>query len=309
MTLPLTAGGGASELRQTMARILSENGVPAIARPYGHSLVPCGYDVAVEHDGSIVGETQYRGIEWVAVEVKTRILQGVDDYDRVVRRLLDLCRYLGARVNASTGHHLHVEMNEVRHDPMTIRRFYNAAHRFEPVFFGVVAPSRRGNPFCHPLPEQSGLLRRCRTLADFQQVLLLAGLHRHWAVNMTHLFGDAPRIEFRHHHGTLDFEKARHWRNLCLRLVELAALRNCKASKAQVQNDGDGLNRMLVTLGLRANSHVFAKVCPELRQTARFLAARWAHFNSNGGQSRRALAGPSDEDDLPAFEARRPPLR
>jgi hypothetical protein len=300
-TMPLIGGGGAAELRQTFARILTENGVPAVARHYSHTPVPDGFDVAVEHDGSISGETQYRGIEWVAVEVKTRILNGVEDYDRVVEKLLAVCRYLGARVNASTGHHLHVEFKEVVDDPEHLRSFYNVAHRFDHVVFGLVSPSRRASTFCRPLPNRPSLLHECRTLGDYQRLLEAAGLERYWALNMTHLFGEGPRIEFRHHQGTLDFDKARHWRNLCLRLIDHSIQRTCKATKAQLPNDRESIGRMLVTLGFKPNTRVFAKVSPELRASGRFLLKRWCQFNQPCRASRSSTTPPSCIDPLPDF--------
>lgn len=279
MTVPLIGGGGANDLRETMARILTANGLPSIARTYSHSAVPQGCDVVVEFDTSIRGETKFDGIEWVQVEAKTRILEGIDDYDRVVGKLMEICRYLGARVNASCGHHIHVEFSEVRKDPNAVRSLFNVAHRVEPVMFGLVAPSRRTSTYCKPLPNRTKLLHDCSSMAEYQRALQGAGLERYWAINLTHLFGSSPRIEFRHHHGTLEFEKARHWRNLCVRLLDHAVQRNCKATKAQLLNDKESLGRMLVTLGLKPNTRVYAKVEPELRATGRFLLKRWHELN------------------------------
>jgi len=279
MAVPLIGGGQAHDLRCRMADILSVNGIRAIARDYSHSPVPDGYDVVVESDSSIRGETQYQGIEWVPVEVKTRILNGSDDFGRNVKRLCDLCRYLGARQNTSTAVHLHIEFIEVKETPAVIRSFYNLAHRFEAVVFGLVAPSRRDNQYCKHLPSKSKLLHSCSRLEHFGRVLNLAGLERYWAFNLTHLFGDAPRIEFRHHHGSLDFEKLMHWRNLCLRLIDHSIQRSCKATTAPLPNDLASMKRMLVTLGMKPNTRVFPKVDADLRATGRFLLRRWQTLN------------------------------
>lgn len=147
MAVPLIGGGQAHDLRVKMAAILTANGLKAIARTYSHAPVPDGYDIVIEHDGSIRGETQYEGIEWVQVEVKTRILTGTEDFDRIVKKLCDICRYLGARQNTSTAVHLHIEFAEVRERPEIIRSFYNLAHRFQNPIFGLVAPSRRNNRY------------------------------------------------------------------------------------------------------------------------------------------------------------------
>lgn len=285
MAVPLIGGGQAHDLRVKMAAILTANGLKAIARTYSHAPVPDGYDIVIEHDGSIRGETQYEGIEWVQVEVKTRILTGTGDFDRIVKKLCDICRYLGARQNTSTAVHLHIEFAEVRERPEVIRSFYNLAHRFQNPIFGLVAPSRRNNRYCHAFASPPKLLHGCRQLSEFGSHLDLAGMDRYCAFNMTHLFGAGPRIEFRHHHGSLDFEKLKHWRNLCLRLIDHSIQRTCKASPTQLPNDKASLLRMLVTLGLKPNTRVFSKVEPELRATGRFLIRRWNRLNKRSQES------------------------
>ena len=299
VTVPIVGGGGANELRQTMARIMTQNGLPAVARAYSQTPVPEGCDVAVEHDGSITGETEYRSIDFVPVEVKTKILNGVAEYDRVVKKLMDILKYLGARVNSSTGHHIHVEFAEISHEPSLIRSFYNICHRVEPVVLGLVAPSRRGNTYCRSLPDRSRLLHDCKSLEEFRQALTAAGLERYWAINMIHLFGPSPRIEFRAHQGTLDFEKAKHWRNLCLRLIDHSIQRSAKATKAQLPREQESLKKILVTLGFKPNTRVFAKVDPELRATGRYFLKRWKALNppsqSSGATTPpRASDGPAD---------------
>src|SRR5688500_8593600 len=147
MTLPLVGAGSARDVQTCLANVLTSNGIRAIARDYSHEPVPAGIDVAVERDGSIRGETRYQGISWIPVEVKTRILAGVADWEAVVPRTLDICRYMGARVNASCGHHLHVEFTEAREQPTKIRSLFNLIHRFEPLIFAILPPSRRGNGY------------------------------------------------------------------------------------------------------------------------------------------------------------------
>jgi hypothetical protein len=280
MAIPLIGGGSQQDLRVKMAKILSANGLRAIARSYSHAPVGDDLDVVVEHDSSIVGESVYRGIEWVQVEVKTRILSGTADFDAVVKKLCDISRYLGARQNRSTGVHLHLDFPELRDGPERLRSFYNLAHRFEPVVFGLVAPSRRENPFCTPMLSPSKFFHECRSLTDCHAALSRRGYDRYWGFNLTHAFGSIPRIEFRQHQGTLDFEKLRHWRNLCLRLVDHSLQRNCKAAPTPLTNDKASLMRMLVTLGLKPNTRVFKTVDPELRETGRFLLRRWKQLNA-----------------------------
>lgn len=280
MAIPLIGGGSAQDLRVKMAQILTANGLRAAARSYSHAPVGDNLDVVVEHDGSIVGESVFRGVEWCQTEVKTRILSGTADFDLVVKKVCDISRYLGARQNRSTGVHLHLDFPELRDGPELLRSFHNLCHRFEPVVFGLVAPSRRGNPYCKSMPSTAKMFHACRSLSDCQRTLVAAGHDRYFGFNFTHCFGSAPRIEFRQHQGSLDFEKLRHWRNLCLRLVDHSLQRNCKAAPRPMLNDKASLMRMLVTLGLKPNTRVFKTVDPELRDTGRYLLRRWKHLNA-----------------------------
>lgn len=286
MTVPRLGSGNGSDVQRTLAQVLSANGVAAIARGYQHTPVPEGMDVAVESDASIRGESRYRGVAWHSVEVKTRILGGVEDWERVVPPMLAICAYMGARVNRSCGHHLHIAFPEARQRPTSIRSLYNLMHRFEPVVYGLVAPSRRHSGYAAAMPDRARLLHGCRSLRCFQRAL------GHWqrtcGLNLTHLFEPQPRIEFRYHQGTLDAEKARHWMHLVNRLVEHAVTRNCQAARQQVSNDRKGLDALRYTVGLRSNAGIYAKVAPELRQTSKYLLRRWKAFHDEAAVSREA---------------------
>ena len=99
-------------------------------------------------------------------------------------------------------------------------------------------------------------------------------------MNWSHLWGAAPRIEYRYHGGTLDVEKARHWARFLLRLTDHSTMRRCKSSRSKLDNNRENLDKMLVTLGLKVNSRVYAKVAPELRETGRYLLKRWKALNA-----------------------------
>ena len=277
VAVPQVGGGQSDDVRRTLAQALSANGVPSVVRGYSHRDVPDGADVAVEYDASVRGESRYRGIRWVSVEVKTRILSGLDDWERVVPPMLDILRYMGARVNSSCGHHVHVELAEAKDRPTVIRSLYNLIHRNENVIYGLVPPSRERGSYSIPMPDIGGRLASCSTMASFQREL--GTLPRSSGTNWTHMWGKAPRVEYRYSASTLNVEKARHWARLVLRLTDHACARSCKATKAQLPKERASLDKMLVTLGLKVNSRVYSKVSPELRQTGRYLLRRWKGLN------------------------------
>ena len=160
--------------------------------------------------------------------------------------------------------------------PTVIRSLFNLVLRVEPVIYGVIAPSRRTCGYALPIPDDSKLLHRCKTHACFQKALL------HWnrrvGLNLTHLFDSFPHVEFRWHQGTLDAEKSRHWLRFLLRLVDHAAHRRCQAAE-QLVNDRSGIERLLVSTGLKVNSRIYNTVSPELRETGAYLLSRWKSFN------------------------------
>jgi hypothetical protein len=133
MTLPLVGNGDGGDVQRTLANVLTANGIPAIARSYSSDPVPAGMDVAVEHDSSIQGETRYHGIAWFSVEIKTRILDGIEDWEGVVPKMLDIARYMGARVNQSTGHHVHLSLPEVIERPKAILSLTSLVARIDVV--------------------------------------------------------------------------------------------------------------------------------------------------------------------------------
>ena len=276
--IPQIGTGEAADVRRILSDIFNQNGVSASARGYSSQPVPAGRDVCIEYDSSVRGESRYRGIRWQQIEMKTRVLRGMDDWEAVVPKALAIAKYLGARVNSSCGHHVHVELAEATHDPVVIRSLYNTVHRYEPLIFGLVAPSRLRSSYSMPLPDRPGHLAQCRSLACFRRSL--GSLSRQHGINWTHLWSAEPRIEYRYHGGTLDVEKARHWARFLLRMTDHACMRRCKAAKSQYGNSRLNLDKMMTTLGLKVNSRVYAKVAPELRETAQYLRKRWKSLNA-----------------------------
>jgi len=283
MAVPLVGLGSGADVQSIMAEILGKNGITAISRPYDNSPLPRGVIVAIEHDSSITGENIYNGIKWVQIEVKTKILEGIDDWERVVPKTLEICSYLGARVNKSTGFHIHLDLPEVRDKPTIIKSLFNLFYRFEPVIFGLVAPSRTNNDYTRAISFPSGLLNGCKSIRSFLRAF--RPYHEKSGLNLTHLFSlnslaENPRIEIRYHHGILDVEKARHWTRFCLQMVQHSINRNIQSSQ-QVPNTRQGLENLLISCGFKPNNNVYSKVCPELRDTGKYLISRWKHFNGD----------------------------
>jgi hypothetical protein len=281
--LPKMGSGSSDSVQETLASILTANGLSAIARPYSH--VPVTGQLAVECDASIVGRYEWQNVPYAPIELKTKILNGVDEFEQIVPKALQIVTDLGGRVNYTCGFHIHLSLDEVNQDISVVRSLFNLFFRFEPVIYGLIAPSRSNNEYCRPLPLNcSHLLPSCKSQPSYLRAI--QQLHNKNGLNLFHLtngnyLSSGPRVEFRYHQGTLEIEKARSWLTFCLQMLEHACKRNCQFSKTQVFNDRIGLEKLLISCGFKVNNNVYAEVSPELRDAGKWLIARWRNFNGS----------------------------
>jgi len=166
----LTGEGDGRSAQKSLADALTANGIQAIARGYDHSPLPNGVQVAVEYDSSIVPEQRYAGIRWAQLEVKTKPLT-LDEWETVVPPTLELLRYAGMRVNATTGHHIHLSFEEMESDKSHVRSLWNLYHRHQSVLYGLVAPSRRQNTYCRAMPSATKLLHGANSMRELRRRL------------------------------------------------------------------------------------------------------------------------------------------
>ena len=280
MTVPLIGLGTGSEVQAVLASILNANHIRAASRGYSRDPVPAHADVVVEHDSSVQGEKRFRGISWHSIEIKTRILNGIDDWERLVPKVLEIAAYCGARVNASCGHHVHLGLPEAKESLRSVRSLTALVSRVEPVLFGLVSPSRRENYYCAPIAKPTGASyvgRNGESSSNIGDRLY----SRYDSLNLTRISAASPHIEYRHHQGTLDADKSRHWLRLLLQLTEHAVVRNCQSHAKPLENNRRGFERMATAIGLRVNSKIYRSVSAELTETASFLLRRWKHFNES----------------------------
>jgi hypothetical protein len=283
--LPKFGNTTADAVQQTLASILTTNGLPAISRGYSHLPIPNGYDIAVEIDSSISGSWEWSGVPYAAIEMKTRILNGIDEWERIIPKALKIVNDLGGRVNHTCGFHIHLSLDEIQSDFGHIRSLFNLFYRYEPVIFGLLAPSRTNNQYCQAIPLNSyNLFQGCK--AERTYIRAISQLHNKNGLNLSHLisgsaFAYKPRIELRYHGGTLEPEKARHWLRFCLQMAEHAKTRSCQSSVKQVLNNRVGLEKLLIACGFKVNNNIYAEVCPELRETGKYLIQRWKKFNGD----------------------------
>ncbi len=291
----LTGSGDARSAQESLAHALSQNGIPAIARGYSPEPLPPGIKAAVEYDSSIVPEQRYRGIRWAQIEVKTCKLDGIDEWEAIVPPMLDLLKYAGLRVNQSTGHHLHLSFDEVTEDARNARSLWNLYHRHQETLFHLVSESRRNNSYCRALPNEPKLLHGANSMRELRR--RLSRLDRYYFLNTTRLVTeDAPRIEIRSHHGTLDATKARAWLHLHMAMLDHAARRSCQAAPAPLVADRKSFDALMTTIGMKPNSRVYKFVDPIFRASAKALLKTYKKFNPQFFTARRKSAIATDRE-------------
>ena len=285
LTMPRMGNSSGTDVQNTLAEILTANGLPAIARGYSNQPIPNGYDLAVEFDSSIRNHTEWQNVPYAAIELKSKILNGLGEWERVIPKALQICRDLGGKVNYSAGYHVHIELAEINNNYAVIRSLFNLFQRYEPVIYGLVAPSRTSNIYCIPIQLKSyKLFRGCKAWRSYRRQLKT--LPSKSGLNLSNLYcgndiATQPHVEFRYASGTLHSDKARHWIRFLLQMVEHASKRNCQASEKQVLNDRQGLEKLLISTGFKINNKVYSQVSPELRETGKYLLRRWKKFNGN----------------------------
>jgi hypothetical protein len=150
-----------------------------------------------------------------ACEVVSPILKGSDGIKQV-KQVCDWLNAIGAKVNRSTGFHVHVGWSG---DPEALKRLTHYVSNFEKALFASTGTHTReeGN-FCRPIRESVDYTRRFR---DGQAEGL--PYNRYHVLNLTNLReGGRNTVEFRVFSGTTNATKALGYVRLCLGIVEKA---------------------------------------------------------------------------------------
>lgn len=287
--VPIVGNGTNRDVQALLARILTNQGIQACSRGYTQQPLPATCQLAVEHDASLRDESKYRGLSWSKIEVKTAPMLW-DEVERVLPPALDIIRYLGARVNASCGLHVHHHLPEAEERPEVVRNLQHLWWRFHRVIFGLVPASRITNTYCRPPQRDDATwFDACKSYPSLCGKLHL--LERYHGLNLTNL-GNRERttVEWRIHGGTTDWDKIRPWVLATQRWIEHAVKRSCHFKPDPIANTQAGLNALLVTTGLKSNSRIYRKVDKDLRDVGKYMLKRWKHFNCPRDSKAAAVA-------------------
>ena len=223
--------------RGEIARALRAAGIEAFAEGYSHA-TPQTWKIVT--DASISGSQGF--------EVVSPILSG-DDGLAQIKKVCETLTALGAKVNTSTGFHVHVDART-----MTLPVLKNVCRmwmKYEPAFDTLMPASRRStNPYCQPI------LQRFQSVADaFTKIGAATSAHalrellnpqsnysgdgRYHKLNL-HAMSRHGTLEFRQHSGTVEAAKVVNWVKLVVGFVDDAG-KYANVRRDKVDGTLDGL--------------------------------------------------------------------
>lgn len=195
--------------RATLLSNCANNGIAIESEGYNHIDRTDRYKIV--SDGSVMGENSN--------EVVSPILQGEQGFDS----LEGLCNALtasGAKVNKTCGLHVHIDARGMSENArVMVREIYSA---IEPIIDGFMPLSRRGdnNRYCR---------RVYATSCIYREVIALG---RYYKLNICS-YESHGSIEFRHHSGTVEYEKISMWVKFCMSLMDLVKNRQDEIQKLE----------------------------------------------------------------------------
>ena len=178
------------------SELCREKGVALQSEPYNHDTKR---HFKLVSDGSIRGEN---AIECVTPVLRNRA--GFDNLEKVCASLNEA----GAKVNASTGLHVHVGLQKV--DFETYKNCFINYYYLEAAIDRFMANSRRqnNNPYCQSL--KAAHIERIIHAQDKDELAEAFNNDRYYKVNPIS-FRRHSTIEFRQHQGTTDYKKISKW--------------------------------------------------------------------------------------------------
>ena len=186
--------------------------------PKGEELYRKG-DFAVTTDGSIRSNDNGR-------EIVTRVMKGANA-EEILQTIVS-SPYL--RVNSSCGYHIHIDTRDF--DTRDIKNLFTTYKNIEPIMFGLVSPSRRGeNHYCQRIRQIYGGSHNVEFIAKKTKQEMDKEFYkgsdkssrynplRYCWVNFHSLFRD-NNIEIRLHQGTVNYQKIVEWAALQVAVVQ-----------------------------------------------------------------------------------------
>jgi hypothetical protein len=199
-----------NDVRRELVEGLRQKGVAVESQSYNHSVQSCWKVVTDASCG---------------YEIVSPVLTNFDDLKKVCETLKEI----GAKVNKDCGIHVHHDINDF--DAESVKNVYRLYNKFETAIDAMMPPSRRenNNRWCKTFDNNSMLrLERCMTMENLKMELAdnsRRSNKRYRKLNFCSYIAYGT-LEFRHHSGTVEFEKIQNWVIITNQIIE-----TCKTNK------------------------------------------------------------------------------
>jgi hypothetical protein len=142
-----------------------------------------------------------------AVECVTPILKNMSGIDRL-ERVCNALQGSGARINESCGLHVHIGLQDMTFE--NYRNIFVNYWRLESAIDALMPPPRRGNAsfFCKSLRRVG--VEKIAICKGFNEISNVLDNNRCFKVN-PESYSRHNTVEFRQHHGTIDFKTIHEW--------------------------------------------------------------------------------------------------
>ena len=246
--------------RVKIARMMRERGVPCAVEGYNHTTrshwkiitdASCGYELV---SPPLKGEEGFRQLK-IACEVLNEV---------------------GAKVNRYCGLHVHHDATDFTVD--TFKRVLALYTKYEDAIDQLLPPSRRGNSnsYCKSLLlyDKVTALREIGRKTSVDALMRMYRYSRYFKINLQS-YRRHGTIEFRHHSGTIEYEKIKNW------IVLTQAIIN-RAFDAPVQYSVRIANYRTFKEALNACGKGFEDEIS--RAAIEYFDSRWKHFAKREGR-------------------------
>lgn len=196
-----------------------------------------------------------------------------------VEKVCNILESLGASTNSSCGLHVHVDASDLTFEQM--KNIAKGFIKYESTFDSFVTPERRGseNTFCKSnasrFESEADAFRQIDATQDLDELITImngkrdAYDNRYFKLNMAALWRHGT-IEFRQHHGTVNYETIASWIRFCINFVEVAKKANMRVAKIEMTPEESAKRFFkLITQCYQVN----ADLCSYYRNRRRQLAA------------------------------------
>ena len=204
--------------RHRIAELCMAVGVRCEAESYNHNTGP---------HWKVVTDASVDSTYTFGAEIVSPPLRGTDGFLQLTK-VCDVLKGVGCKVTKKCGLHVHVGARDwaLNSFKYLVILYANAEASID----SFMAPSRRGseNHFCQPMRINHRNLERANNI---DQIAIACGQNpgrssvrgsgRYKKLNLQS-FWQHGTVEFRHHQGTIEADKALNWTKLCLRMCAAA---------------------------------------------------------------------------------------